>query len=142
MAAASDDSTLAQALLELGCVLDGLRAAASRDIGLTPQQAQLLTLVDARHVTHSELAARMHCDKANITGLVDRLERRGLVQRRTNPDDRRVSQVSLTDRGTDLVTTFKRAVRETVADHLSSWPAADRRRLGALARAATEALCE
>ncbi len=142
MAVTSDGSDLPQTLLELCCVVDGVRAAASRDIGLTPQQAQLLTLVGPREMTHSELAGRMYCDKANITGLVDRLERRELVRRQPNPDDRRVSQVLLTDQGMELVAHFRHAVQKTIGEHLASWPATDRRRFAVLARATTEALRE
>jgi DNA-binding MarR family transcriptional regulator len=44
-------------------------------------------------------AERLHCDPSNITGIVDRLERRGLVQRNQTPGDRRVKELELTDDG-------------------------------------------
>jgi DNA-binding MarR family transcriptional regulator len=140
MACASHGPDLAEALLELCCVVEAVRAAVSRELGLTPQQAQLLTLVAPQELTHGELANRMHCDKANITGLVDRLERRELIQRRPDPDDRRVSQVVLTGQGRELVTRFRRAVSTAITGHLASWPAADHHQLATLARATTEAL--
>jgi DNA-binding MarR family transcriptional regulator len=49
-----------------------------------------------------ELARRLHMDASNLTGLVDRLERRGLVERRPDPADRRVRHLVLTPEGTRL----------------------------------------
>lgn len=50
-------------------------------------------------VTHSELGARLMLSKAPITGVVDRLERDGLVQRTVDGHDRRVSRVAITPAG-------------------------------------------
>ena len=47
----------------------------------------------------SELANALSCDTSNVTGIVDRLEERGLVVRGSAPHDRRVKLLSLTDRG-------------------------------------------
>jgi DNA-binding MarR family transcriptional regulator len=46
-----------------------------------------------------ELAGRLGCDSSNVTGLTDRLEDRGLVERRPAPGDRRVKVLALTDDG-------------------------------------------
>jgi DNA-binding MarR family transcriptional regulator len=40
-----------------------------------------------------QIAGRMHCDASNLTGIVDRLEGRGLVERRVRADDRRVNDL-------------------------------------------------
>ena len=45
------------------------------------------------------LAEQMNCEASNLTGLVDRLESRGLVERRPDPGDRRVRLLALTDEG-------------------------------------------
>jgi DNA-binding MarR family transcriptional regulator len=49
-----------------------------------------------------ELAQSMHCDNSNITGIVDRLEERGLVERGAAIGDRRVKLVALTDAGREI----------------------------------------
>ncbi len=49
-----------------------------------------------------ELARSLHIDASNLTSLVDRLEERGLVRRRPDPDDRRIRQLVLTDDGLRL----------------------------------------
>jgi DNA-binding MarR family transcriptional regulator len=141
MRRSAPDPELAEALLELCCVVEGIRAAASRELGLTSQQAQLLTMVAPQELTHGELASRLHCDKTNITGLVDRLERRELVRRRPDSEDRRVARVFLTDQGAELVTRFRKAVSTAIAGHLESWPATRHHQLITLARITTEALC-
>ena len=51
----------------------------------------------------SELGNRLIVRPASVTGVVDRLERMGMVDRVTAPDDQRVKHVSLTSRGEDLV---------------------------------------
>ena len=45
------------------------------------------------------LARSLHCHDSNVTGLVDRLEQRGLIERRRNPKDRRVKLIALTKVG-------------------------------------------
>jgi len=140
MRRSAHDPELAEALLELCCVIDGIRGAASRELGLTSQQAQLLTMVAPRELTHGELASRLHCDKTNITGLVDRLERRELVRRRPDSEDRRATRVFLTDQGAELVTRFREAVSAAIAGQLTSWPATRHHQLVTLAHTTTEAL--
>src|SRR5579859_1307681 len=74
---------------------------AASDLDLHPAQAgvllQLETPLPMRH-----LAAILGCDNSNITGLVDRLETRGLVSRQPSPDDRRVRHIVLTPAGRRL----------------------------------------
>jgi DNA-binding MarR family transcriptional regulator len=49
-----------------------------------------------------DLADRLCCDASNVTGIVDRLEARGLVERRTGAGDRRVKHIVLTEAGRRL----------------------------------------
>src|SRR3954447_15204180 len=49
-----------------------------------------------------KLAGMLHCDSSNITGITDRLEQRGLVQRRAAEHDRRVKLLVLTPAGRRL----------------------------------------
>jgi DNA-binding MarR family transcriptional regulator len=67
--------------------------------------AQLDVLRRLRHhgpTPMRRLAEQMNCEASNLTGLVDRLEHRGLVERRTDPGDRRVRLLALTDAGTRM----------------------------------------
>jgi DNA-binding MarR family transcriptional regulator len=71
--------------------------------GLTPAQGNLLYLLEPeRPTTMVTLAKFLGCHDSNITGLVDRLEARGLVERRNDPADRRVKLIALTDEGAEF----------------------------------------
>ncbi len=67
-------------------------------MGLTAPQAVLLRELE-RPMAMNEVAGRMHCDASNVTGIVDRLESRGLVERRARAGDRRVKELVLTEEG-------------------------------------------
>jgi DNA-binding MarR family transcriptional regulator len=56
--------------------------------------------------TPAELADKANCTRATMTGLVDSLERDGLVQRIPDSLDRRMMRVSLTDKGNDFMIGF------------------------------------
>ena len=49
-----------------------------------------------------EIASLLACDSSNVTGIVDRLEARGLVTRRTGERDRRVKQIVPTPAGVEV----------------------------------------
>jgi DNA-binding MarR family transcriptional regulator len=88
----------------------GAHAAA---VGLSPAQVTaLLTLVPGEAVPMRSLAARLDYDASNLSVLVDRLERRGAVERRLDPDDRRVKALVLTPEGERLRAAFWRALTE------------------------------
>jgi len=88
----------------------GVHAAA---VGLSPAQVTaLLTLVPGEAVPMRSLAARLDQDASNLSVLVDRLERRGAVERRLDPDDRRVKALVLTPEGERLRAAFWRALTE------------------------------
>ena len=72
-----------------------------REFDLMPPQQMALALLDEPRPM-GELAQHMHCDSSNITGIVDRLTERGLVERRPAAGDRRVKLVALTDAGREL----------------------------------------
>jgi len=67
-------------------------------LGFTLPQAFLLRQLNAGR-SMTEIAERLRCDCSNVTGIVDRLEARGLVERRAVPTDRRVKQISVTQAG-------------------------------------------
>jgi DNA-binding MarR family transcriptional regulator len=65
---------------------------------LTTQQLMLLRALE-QPVPMSNLAVAKGCDPSNVTGLVDRIARLGLVERLTDTQDRRVRLLSLTPEG-------------------------------------------
>src|SRR5689334_16861301 len=70
---------------------------------LTPAQCGVLTHLQlAPEISQQTLADRLFVTKGNMVGLLDRMERRGLIQRRSDPEDGRSRVVSLTERGEQL----------------------------------------
>jgi len=68
--------------------------------GLTPAQCHLLRLLQpGAALPMRRLAESLGCDASNVTGIVDRLEARGLVARRPAGHDRRVKELALTPAG-------------------------------------------
>src|SRR5436190_11602351 len=70
---------------------------------LSPALCHVLHLIEPdRPVPMGRLAATLSCDASNVTGLIDRLEARGLVQRQPSARDRRVKVIQLTPAGSRL----------------------------------------
>jgi DNA-binding MarR family transcriptional regulator len=90
---------LATGLVRLARLVDRVFAQASAAHGLTVAQARLLCILAERPRGMAELARLLGIDKAGITGLVDRVERRGLAERTAVPQDRRALRVRLTEPG-------------------------------------------
>jgi DNA-binding MarR family transcriptional regulator len=77
--------------------------AVAADLDLSPVQIQVLhVLAPDRPLPMGELARTLACDRSNVTGLIDRLETRRLVERRPSPHDRRVKVLALTPAGIRL----------------------------------------
>jgi DNA-binding MarR family transcriptional regulator len=77
--------------------------ALREEFDLSPVQCHVLHLIEPdQPLPMSRLAKTLGCDASNVTGLVDRLEARGLVQRRPSADDRRVKVIQLTPTGLRL----------------------------------------
>jgi DNA-binding MarR family transcriptional regulator len=98
-------------------------------VGLSPVQCHVLHLIEpGRPLPMSRLAQALSCDASNVTGLVDRLESRGLVQRRPMATDRRVKVLDLTPAGLRLRGELLRRMTERPLP-LSRLSAAEQRRL-------------
>jgi MarR family transcriptional regulator, organic hydroperoxide resistance regulator len=70
---------------------------------VTPvQYASLCVLWEQDGQTGAELGTRLVIDSATMTGIVDRLERSGLVERRADTEDRRIYRLFVTSRGRTL----------------------------------------
>ncbi|GGU41481.1 MarR family winged helix-turn-helix transcriptional regulator [Streptomyces coeruleorubidus] len=91
-----------------------LTAAAAMQ-GLTMTQAKMLILLRQQPLPMRALAGRLACDASNITGLVDRLEARGLVARHADAADRRIKNVVATEEGREAVRLIRADMRATSA---------------------------
>jgi DNA-binding MarR family transcriptional regulator len=78
---------------------------------LTGAQARLLGLLSLEPLPMRKLAVRLRCEPSNVTGIVDRLEARGLVERRPDPADRRVKLAAATDEGRRVAKGLRESLR-------------------------------
>jgi DNA-binding MarR family transcriptional regulator len=84
-------------------VQSGEHFALLRELGLTPGHLKALALIHPDEPRPMGVMAEvMRCDASQMTWLVDRLEERELVERRTMPGDRRVRTIALTPRGAEV----------------------------------------
>ena len=79
-------------------------------LGLTPQSLHALDVMADGGMTMRALANELSCDASNATGIVDRLEERGLIVRTVSPEDRRVKHVMLTPKGRALLKRVERVL--------------------------------
>ncbi len=96
----------ATGLVQLSDLVQGLYARISQRHDLTPVQAKLLCIVAEGPRGMAELAQCFGVEKAALTGLVDRVERRGLAKRTPVQGDRRALHVTLTDAGQRAASAF------------------------------------
>jgi DNA-binding MarR family transcriptional regulator len=74
--------------------------ASAADVDLSPVQCHILHLIEpGRALPMGRLAETLSCDASNVTGLIDRMESRGLVRREPSSADRRVKVLRLTPSG-------------------------------------------
>lgn len=78
-------------------------------VPLTPEQFMLIDLLwNLGEMTQQQLADQLQKDKNSVTQLVDALERKGFVERRRNPEDRRSNTLVLTEKAEHLKMEAKR----------------------------------
>src|ERR1700736_6314926 len=112
--------TLPQALGRLRVALEDAFLRASRDLGLTAQQAELLCAA-MRPTSVGELAHALRCDRSNVSRLVDRASAHDLVKRRGGEEDGRVTVVELTAKGDRLARQFIDALAAQTETLRSEW---------------------
>ncbi len=100
---------------------------------LTPSDAGILRLLRiAAGLSQQELAAKLQLHPSRMVAIVDNLEKRGLVERRANPDDRRLYSVYLTQAGGESLGRIGRVAREHQDALLSSLSKEERDTLATL----------
>jgi MarR family transcriptional regulator, lower aerobic nicotinate degradation pathway regulator len=129
----SADAEFVDTLVQLSFAVHGIitDVAAAHDMSVI--QARLLGVLRDREPPMAELARFLRLDKSSLTGLVDRAERRGLVERVASPADGRSVLVRLTPDGGELALTAAAEIRQRVRSLARGLTDGERRRLTALA---------
>lgn len=89
----------------------------------------LMTLAEAGRISMNELTTRVARDKSQMTRLIRSLENKGLVARDPCPEDGRVSLVSLTEKGSEIVEELMNTVAEVIGGILEPITTEERQRL-------------
>ena len=111
--------------------------AMAQEFDLAPQQMIALRMLGAGPRKMSELANALFCDNSNVTGIVDRLEQRGLVRRESAEGDRRVKLLVLTNQGEKLRVEITKRMAEPPPP-IASLSEKDQRALRDILKRATE----
>ncbi len=118
-------------------------ASLLRPLGLTVAQFDgLANLYVGDGITQQELAERLLVTKGNVTGLVNRLSERSLVERRLHPQDRRANTVHLTAQGRALAKDALEVQRLVVDETMGVLSLRDKEKLRALLTQAVERVDE
>ena len=98
--------------------------------GITPVQYALLKVLwEKDQQSGAELGERLLLDSATMTGIIDRLEHAGLIERKAHETDRRVNRVALTARGRELQAPLDREMDLMNQDFLNAFPPEERKLL-------------
>ncbi|MEE8431739.1 MAG: MarR family transcriptional regulator [Candidatus Desulfatibia sp.] len=92
----------------------------SRKYGLTgPQTAVLRNLAAEGPLSSASLSRRLYVTPSNITGVIDRIEKKGLVERIKKDGDRRIALITLTQNGRELSKTLPDPIETKLISELA-----------------------
>ena len=98
--------------------------------GVTPTQLSVLKLLhEIGDLSLGTLSREIRAHNATVTGIVDRMESAGLVERARNDEDRRVWIIRLTAQGKKVAERARVSPWDTLRHALSALPAADQEQL-------------
>lgn len=101
-------------LIRVAFLVNSAYAASGRETGVTPQQGQVLSLLRAKPYGMGELRDKLGLAKSTTTGLIELLERNGLVERRPGVPTPQSVQADLTEAGREVANRFYDATRRRV----------------------------
>ena len=111
----------------------------AREHGLTGPQISVLKILEAMgDLSRTELSEKMSARNSTITGIVDRMERDGLVVRERSQSDRRVVLIRATEKGTALAASVPVSAMEVFGVALRALDEPDRRELRRILSALAE----
>ena len=134
MTEGAETANLTDALVELSFLVGATLARLASEYGVSLTQVRLLGILRDREPGIVELADVLNLDKSSVSGLVDRAQRRGLVERASaNSADGRAIRVLLTQRGRSMASRFAEQVSEELAQLVKDLSPAQRERFAAQA---------
>jgi DNA-binding MarR family transcriptional regulator len=128
----SEKLVLVDALVQMSFQIQAVLSRLAADHDLSIIQLRLLGVLRDRTPGMLDLARHLNLDKSSITGLVDRAERRGLVQRNTTPEDGRAIRVSITPHGLQIASEITNQIEREINLLVTDLNDAERNHLVAL----------
>ncbi|OCT14605.1 transcriptional regulator [Paenibacillus pectinilyticus] len=128
-----NDLSILDSLVQLSFHIQTILGRIGADHDLSIIQIRLLGILRDREPSMLQLAQYLGLDKSSITGLVDRAERRGLVERTISPGDRRGFNVSVTADGRQLIHVVGAEIERQVLDVVEVLSETDRSQFATLA---------
>jgi len=130
--AGSDRAGLTDALVQASFMTMAVlsRIGAEHDLSLT--SLRVLAILRDRRLKMTDLADYLGLDKSTMTGLVDRAEKRGLLERLRNPTDGRAVDVRISPAGAELAQRLHADVVRSLAPMIDLLPRPEQRRLRTL----------
>lgn len=129
-------------LRQVNSIMDTYNRYDLRSQGLTVPQFMILSHATPEGVPLSEISARMLCDNSNLTGIVDRLISKGLVDRKPDQQDRRVSLICLTPAGAEKMRNIRPQHHASVSRRMRTLSAIEVQQLRDLLRTLYQGLQE
>ncbi len=102
-------------------------------LNITPVQAMVLGfLAEEDQIIAGELGKKVELDSATLTGILDRLEGAGLIERKGNPDDRRSIKIHLTKQGKEKGFEARKLIEEANKEFLAAFTENEKKDLRSL----------
>jgi DNA-binding MarR family transcriptional regulator len=129
------------ALVRLSFLVQSVYAEICLKHDLSPAQAQLLCVIKDQPRGMTELTRILRQERPGLSGLVDRIERRGLLRRSTPEHDRRAVTLTPTTRGQQVAEAFYAEVSDRLLEAIAHLPAKDRRQFERIATSIVHTKC-
>lgn len=135
-----DDAGVVAACRELHAAIDALDERAAKVLGVSRNDLRCLNLLERGPVSPTRIAETLALTKGSVTTLIDRLERKNLVSRKSSPNDGRAVVVEATSEAWMVLANIYRPFGEALSD-LSGRYGPDRARVVSQALFEIAALC-
>lgn len=129
----AEEIGVASGLVRLSFLVQSVYSEVCQEFDLTPQQAQLLCVLADSGSNMANLGQKLGLEKSSITGLVDRVEKKGLLRRTQSSEDGRSVTVELTKSGTKIASAFHAKTTSRLNETVSCMPADVRRTFASIA---------
>lgn len=107
--------------------VDSYSRRLATEYGMTvPQLLCMLKIEELGPLTLKELSREVYLNPSTIVGIVDRLEKSGILTRERSESDRRRVRISLTDRGRELVRQSPSPLQESLVQAIDKLPELER----------------